>query len=133
MQKLLLALAALSLAGPCLADAPKPPDVSVAFGNTVISTYPDKRQGHLWIKKDGTNDYAGRRNTPSSGAWTIKGDKICLKQKKPIAAPFTYCTTAPDGQIGASWKAKAVTGEQITVSVVKGIVKGSAPAQTASR
>ena len=133
MQKLLLALAALCLASPSLAAAPHTPDVSVAFGNTVVSTYPDNRQGHLWIKKDGTYDYTGRRNTPSSGTWAIKGDQVCLKQKKPVSAPFTYCTTAPDGQIGASWKAKAVTGEAITVSVVKGIVKGSAPAQTASR
>lgn len=96
------------------------PDVSVAFGNTVVSTYPDGRKAHLRMNADGTYTATGRRGKPSSGTWAIKGEKVCLKQKKPTAAPFTYCTTAPSGGLGTSWKAKAVTGEPITVTVVKG-------------
>ena len=115
-----LALAAL----PAFAQAAAggAPDVSVAFGNTIVSTYPDGRTGHLWLKKNGAYDYAGRRNTPSSGTWALRGGKICLKQKKPVGSPFTYCTTAPNDGVGTSWKAKAVTGEALTVKVVKGVV-----------
>jgi hypothetical protein len=115
---LIPAFALAPMAAPSVALAA--PDVSVAFGNTVVSTYPDGRKAHLWMKADGSYTATGRRGKPSSGTWSIKGDKVCLKQKKPTSAPFTYCTAAPTGGVGTSWKAKAVTGEPITVTVVKG-------------
>lgn len=114
------AIAAASIAPAAIAQAKKAPDVSAAYGNTVVSTYPDGRKAKLWMKADGSYTATGRRGKPSSGKWSIKGDKVCLKQQKPTAAPFTYCTAAPSGGVGASWKAKAVTGEPITVTVVRG-------------
>jgi hypothetical protein len=99
------------------------PNIDAAFGNTIVSTYPDGRTGHLWLKKDGTYAYEGRRKTPSSGTWTVKGEEVCLKQRKPAAVPFTYCTVAPGGGVGASWTAKAVTGEKLRVKLVKGEVR----------
>lgn len=121
----LTAIAALAIAAaPTSARQSKAPDISPAFGNTVVSTYPDGRKAHLWLAEDGSYTATGRRKTPSSGVWTMKGEKICLKQKKPMAGPFSYCTQAPGGVVGASWKAKAVTGEPITVTLVKGKVTG---------
>jgi hypothetical protein len=99
------------------AAAPVPAELGKAFGNTVVSTYPDGRTGLLWLKRDGTYDAKGRRRTPSSGTWSLKGGKVCLKQLKPMRAPFNYCTGLPSG---SSWKAKAVTGEPITVKIVAG-------------
>lgn len=125
MKRLAPALMAFALAAPLPAAAQPSaarPDVSAAFGNTVVSTYPDGRKGHLWINADGTYAATGRRKKPSSGTWSVKGAKICLKQKKPSAAPFSYCTTAPVG--AESWTAKAITGEKITVRIVPGIVRG---------
>jgi hypothetical protein len=112
-----LALLALPVAGHAA------PNIEAAFGNTIVSTYPDGRTGHLWIAKDGTYSSTGRRKTPSSGKWSVKGSQVCLKQKKPSAAPFAFCTPAPDGGIGTTWTAKAVTGEKISVKLVKGIVR----------
>lgn len=106
------------LAAPVAALAAGPSALERAFGNTVVSTYPDGRTGLLWLKKDGTYTAKGRRRTPSSGSWSLKADKVCLKQSKPAAVPFRYCTALPSG---ASWKAKAVTGEPITVRIVKGV------------
>ena len=28
----------------------------MAFGSTIVSTYPDGRQAELWLKRDGTYD-----------------------------------------------------------------------------
>ena len=117
MRKLILVLALA--AAPSLTSAA--PNIAAAFGNTIVSTYPDARQGRLWLKEDGSYTAAGRRNTPSSGKWSLKGENICLKQRKPISAPFAYCAKAPSGGVGTSWKAKAVTGEPITVKVVRGM------------
>ncbi|MBX7249318.1 MAG: hypothetical protein K1X35_09800 [Caulobacteraceae bacterium] len=97
--------------------------LDAAFGNTVVSTYPDGRTALLWLKPDGTYDAMGRRRTPSSGTWALKGDKVCLKQKKPRAVPFTYCTAVPTGGVGASWTGKAVTGEKIRIKLVAGRIR----------
>lgn len=108
--------AAFILAGPAAAQAALEP----AFKNTIVSTYPDGRTAKLWLNKDGTYRAEGRRGKPSSGRWSVKGEKVCLKQSKPFAGPFSYCTPIRSGGVGTSWAAKAVTGEPIKVTVVSG-------------
>ncbi|MES2342845.1 MAG: hypothetical protein V4597_14315 [Pseudomonadota bacterium] len=116
--KSLIALAALNLAAaPVATLAAQASPLARAFGNTVVSTYPDGRTGLLWLKRDGTYDAKGRHRTSSSGKWTLRGERVCLKQAKPRAVPFSYCTALPSGE---SWRAKAVTGEPITVRIVNG-------------
>ncbi|MBV9511426.1 MAG: hypothetical protein JO303_14210 [Caulobacteraceae bacterium] len=115
------ALAAASL-GAAAAD-PSPADtarVSEAFGNTIISTYPDGRTAELWLKPGGAYSAKGRRGDPSSGHWTVKGAKLCLKQSRPLPMFINYCTPIPDAGMGHAWSAKAVTGEPIRVQLVKG-------------
>ena len=97
--------------------------VHAAFGNTVVSTYPDGRTGLLWMKADGTYTAVGRRRHPSSGTWSVKGERVCLKQRKPRAAPLAYCTRFPNGGVGATWSGRAVTGEKIRIKLVAGRVK----------
>jgi hypothetical protein len=104
------------------AAAASAPDSAVqeAFGNTIVSTYPDGRVGKLWLSPDGTYSAEGRRHDPSSGHWSVKGAKLCLKQSKPLAVPFSFCTPIPDSGLGHAWSAKAFTGEDIRVQMVKG-------------
>ena len=97
-----------------------------AFGSTIVSTYPDGRQAELWLKRDGTYESEGRRHDRSSGVWQIKGDekqgrKLCMKQRRPIPAPFSFCTPVPEGGLDRPWSAKAYTGEQISVRLVRGM------------
>lgn len=124
MNRLIAALAAVPAAALLVAEpAPAASDgVQAAFGNTVVSTYPDGRTGLLWLKPDGSYSAVGRRRTPSSGQWSVKGTKVCLKQRKPRAAPFSYCTRFPNGGVGTSWQGRAVTGEKITIRLVRGRV-----------
>lgn len=113
---LLLLAPTLALAWPAAAAPP----IEAAFGNTVISTYPDGRTQALWLNRDGTYTAKGRRGTPSSGRWTLKGDEVCLKQLKPFPAPITYCTHVPANAASATWTSKAVNGQPIKLQVVKG-------------
>ena len=87
-----------------------------AFGGTLVSTYDDGRQGHLNLARDGTYAYRGRRNTPSSGVWDVKGDTVCLHQRRPVPIG-SYCTPLPNG---TTWRTKAVGGEMVTVRLVRG-------------
>ena len=118
MRHLLITAGALAIALP--SGAADKSALAAAFKNTVVSTYPDGRQAKLWLKSDGTYTAEGRRHGKSQGKWTLKGDQVCLRQSKPPTVPFSYCTVIPNGGVGATWKAKAVTGEAIRVKVVKG-------------
>ena len=57
--------------------------------------------------------------TADVDAWSLKGDRIYLKQQRPFRAP-SYCTNVVKGGVGTSWASKAVTGERIRVTVVAG-------------
>jgi hypothetical protein len=100
-----------ALAASVVAAGDAPPGLAAAFGNTVTATYPDGRVQRYW----------GRRGKASSGKWTADGEKVCLRQSKPIPAPNRYCTQFPDTvRVGASWKAKDMGGGPITLRIVKG-------------
>jgi hypothetical protein len=101
----------------CAASAEAASPLDAAFGNTIVSTYPDGRKAELYLDRDGTYKATGRRGDASSGAWSVKGDKVCLKQQHPFGAPFSFCTPLPSG---STWTAKAVTGESIQVTIVPG-------------
>jgi hypothetical protein len=115
---------ALALATAAAVNVPaQASGLDAAFSNTIVSTYPDGRKAELWLNKDGTYKAEGRRHDPSSGHWTLAGGKVCLRQSKPWAPPFKFCTPAFDGGVGATWSAKAVTGEPIHVKLIAGRAK----------
>ena len=108
-------LFALLAASPTTANGVEP-----AFGNTVLSTYPDGRTAKLWIEPGGTYAGEGRRGGRSSGRWVVKGDQLCLRQSRPIPIPMTVCRAVPKGGVGMSWPSKAVTGEPVVMTLVRG-------------
>jgi hypothetical protein len=118
-RSLILSAAALALAAPALAKSDDGADASMApaFKGTIVSVYPDGRKGKLWLDKDGGYTAAGRRGDKSSGHWSVKGDKVCLRQSRPIPTPFAFCTPKP---ASTTWHAKAVSGEPITVHIEPG-------------
>ena len=120
-----LLLAALLAGAPAASDKTEAGDGAVtaklqqAFKGTIVSTYADGRKGHLLLSADHTYRYTGRTGTKSGGTWALNDDKdkICMKQKRPTAIPFGYCTPIPSGK---TWKAKAAGGEPVTLSITSG-------------
>jgi hypothetical protein len=112
-------IAAVGLAGAARAETDT--GLDKAFGSTIVSTYADGRQAELWLHRDGGYTAAGRRQDRSSGRWRVKDGKLCLSQQKPWAPPISYCTPLPDGGMDKAWSAKSVTGDPITVKLVKGL------------
>jgi hypothetical protein len=112
------ALLALPAALVMLGGAGPPLSIERAFGNTIVSTYPDKRHAELWLHPGGSYDARGRHGEPSRGRWRVEGDRLCLKQDHPWAPPFfRYCTQIPSEE---TWTTKAVTGEILQVRLVRG-------------
>lgn len=96
--------------------------VAAAFGNTVLSTYPDGTSQKIWLHPDGAWTGLSRSNRPLAGTWTARGEKICLRQSKPPTLPVAYCTALPaESEPGIRWAGRDVAGRAITLSLVKGV------------
>jgi hypothetical protein len=91
-----------------------------AFGNTIVSTYPDGRTAKAWLNRDGTYRGTSRRGVAMAGRWSLKGDNVCFRQSRPFPAPVSWCTPVHQGGVGATWNAKAVTGEPIRLELAPG-------------
>ena len=95
--------------------------VTAAFGNTVISTYPDGRSQKIWLHPDGTWDGLSRRNAPLAGRWTVRGQKVCLRQSKPPTLPVSFCTPFPEHtEPGVEWASHDIAGTPIHLSLQPG-------------
>jgi len=124
---LILSAAVVALAACAMAaQAAEPPaNISVTFGNTVISVYPDGRSQKIWLQPDGTWTGLSRRGNPLAGKWTVKGDKVCLRQTRPPTLPISFCQVLPsDPQTGVD--AKDLLGTRIHIKLVKGHVETNA-------
>jgi hypothetical protein len=123
---LLIPALALTLAGSALsaraADSASP--VATAFGNTVLSIYPDGRSQKIWLQPDGTWTGLSRRGIALAGKWTLKGEKVCLRQSKPPTLPFSFCQVFPQDP-SAGVDAKDLTGTPIHLKLVTGHVSQS--------
>ena len=120
---LIHAVLAAAIATPVLnAHAAGDARIEATFGNTVVSTYPDGRTQHLWVHPDGGWDGIARNGKHIAGTWTVKGEKVCLRQTHPPTLPFSYCTPFPqDPRIGAVWGAKDFFGTPIRLTVLRGL------------
>jgi hypothetical protein len=117
---ILSALAVFAITAAAEAAPRAPASLDAAFSNTILSTYPDGRTAHLWLNPDGSYKAMGRRKDRSDGHWSMKGEKLCLKQSHPMAVPFTFCAPVRTGGVGTTWTSKAVTGEKSVVKIVAG-------------
>jgi hypothetical protein len=124
--RLLALVLTLLAAAPGLASAAEPADavarVAAAFGNTVMTIYPDGRTQKIWLRPDGVWTGLSRAHQDLAGVWTLKGDKVCLRQKSPPTLPFSYCTAFPqDARVGVVWTSKDFAGAPIHLKLVQGM------------
>jgi hypothetical protein len=106
------------------AQAAETDRVAPAFGNTVVSTYPDGRSQLIWLHPDGSWDGLGRKGIELAGRWAMKQGKVCLKQSRPPTLPLSYCMNLPpEPQVGVSWTSKDMAGTPIKLTVVKGMAE----------
>ena len=92
----------------------------IAFGNTILDTFPDGRTSEAWLEPDGSYTGEGRTRTKSYGRWFVEGPKVCFKQTHPFVFGFVYCTPIPNVRPGEAWRARSPMGEDVTVRVVPG-------------
>jgi hypothetical protein len=120
--RLLAAVAGYAAFAAMPAQAAEPSGVAAAFGNTVVTHYPDGTSQKIWLHADGTWNGISRRNAALAGKWTARGDKVCMRQLQPPTLPISYCTPLPASpQPGVQWAGRDVAGRPITLSLMKGM------------
>lgn len=125
------AVVLLAVQAQAAAPAAEAHRLAPAFGNTVVTTYPDGRQQQIWLRADGTWDGLSRKKTALAGTWKVQGDKLCLKQAKPPTLPVAYCTAFPDDAApGVVWTSKDMGGTPIKLKLVRGMAQFTAATPT---
>ena len=113
-----LAVAAVSAA--CLLASPVRADINDAFGNTVVSRYPDGGWVKHWFNPDGT--YAaqfsdGRRLT---ARWSVRGERVCLTHIRPNMLIPRVCTDMIDADVGETWQSRDPLGRRVNNVLIAG-------------
>lgn len=101
------------------ASAP-PAGLEPAFGNTIVTTYPNGKSTKTWLHRDGTYEAIRANGDHTAGVWRIKGGNLCITQKQPVYVPLTFCTRIVPGGVGTSWSAKGLMGEPVRNTLVPG-------------
>ncbi len=120
-------LAAFAAAASSVPIAPAPSGdpaaapLARAFGNTIVSTYPDGRHQSLWLRPDGGWSGVARTGKPLAGRWRLNGNKVCLRQTEPPTLPFSYCAAFPAAvDVGSTWMSKDFLGRPISLKLEAG-------------
>ena len=113
-----LTLVLLAVAG-ITASAPAA-SVEAAFGNTIVTTYPDGKSTRTWLHPDGTYDALRANGDRTGGVWKIKNGELCISQKRPVYVPLVFCTAIVPGGVGTSWNARGLLGQPVRNTLVPG-------------
>ena len=116
-------LIALALVAPGIAwssDRGRADGMQAAFGNTVISHYPDGHWVKHWFDRDGgyrAEFWDGRRLT---ARWVREGDKVCLNQIRPRMILSRFCTPLVQASVGETWPGRDPLGRRVRNELVAG-------------
>lgn len=117
MRRLCLAVASAVL----MTASPVAAGIQSAFGNTVVSHYPDGGWVRHWFDADGSYRAQfsdGRRLT---GLWRVEGDRICLNNIRPrIMMMSRFCTDMIEASIGDTWHTRDPLGRRVRNELVRG-------------
>ncbi len=102
-----------------IAAAPAMP-LEAAFGNTIVTTYPDGKSTRMWLHRDGTYDGKRANGSLTAGVWELKTVKVCITQHRPFRVPIAFCTPVVPGGVGTTWRARGLKGEPVVNTLIAG-------------
>jgi hypothetical protein len=114
------ALAAAVLGLACLTAWDADADMNSAFGNTIVSRYPDGGWVKHWFEPDGSYSAHfsdGRRLT---ARWRLEGERVCLTNIRPNMLIPRFCSTMVEASIGDTWPSRDPLGRRVQNTLVAG-------------
>lgn len=112
--------AGLAMAAACLAAAPASADMTAAFGNTVVSRYPDGGWVKHYFSADGSYSAHWSDGKRLTARWTQDGDRVCLTHIRPSMLIPRFCTPLIQAQVGDTWSARDPIGRRVQNTLLRG-------------
>lgn len=109
-------LLAAAAAGPAGAEG----GLSSAFGNTIVSHYPDGGWVKHWFNPDNTYSALFSDGRRISARWRIEGRNVCLTHIRPSMLIPRFCSALVEAQVGQSWNARDPLGRRVRNTLVAG-------------
>ncbi|WP_339913865.1 hypothetical protein [uncultured Brevundimonas sp.] len=103
---------AMTVAG-CLAASAAQAEIDTAFGNTVVSRYPDGAWVKHWFNPDGTYQAHFSDGRELVARWTVDGDRVCLSQMRPSMLLPRFCTPLIEAEVGETWRSRDPLGRTV--------------------
>jgi hypothetical protein len=120
MMRTVLIGCGLALGVVVASTAPARADMAEAFGNTIVSHYPNGQWVKHFFEPDGryVSQFSDGRHL--SARWSREGDKICLTGFRPRQILPRFCSRMVEADIGQSWQARDPLGRTIRNELVAG-------------
>jgi hypothetical protein len=106
-----LAVATFTVA--CLLASPGRADIDAAFGNTVLTSYPDGGWVKHWFNPDGSYSAQFSDGRRLSARWNVRGERVCLSNIRPNMLIPRFCTTMMDVEVGETWQSRDPMGRRV--------------------
>ena len=109
----------LGLAGVAMPAAAQS-GMSSAFGNTIVSNYPDGGWVKHFFNPDGayTAHFSdGRRIT---ARWRVEGRNVCLTHIRPSMMIPRFCSRMVEAEVGQTWTARDPLGRRVRNTLIAG-------------
>ncbi|RZJ40035.1 MAG: hypothetical protein EON87_18870 [Brevundimonas sp.] len=103
------------------ASGPAKADMADAFGNTIVSHYPDGGWVKHFFERDGRYSALfsdGRRLTAQ---WQVEGSRVCLNGLRPrIMMISRYCSALVEADVGETWQSRDPLGRNVRNELLAG-------------
>ncbi|MDI1326921.1 MAG: hypothetical protein PSV23_09015 [Brevundimonas sp.] len=117
---MLRTLGVATLAVACLMAGSVRADMNSAFGNTVVSRYPDGGWVKHWFNPDGTYSAQFSDGRRLAARWSVNGERICLTHMRPYMLVPRFCTTMVEASVGETWQSRDPMGRRVQNVLVEG-------------
>lgn len=114
-----VAICGLTIAA-ALTASPASADMSKAFGNTIVSHYPNGQWVRHYFEPDGRYSSHWSDGRRLNARWSVEGDKICLSNFSPRQLLPRFCSRIVQADIGDIWQARDPLGRSIRNELVAG-------------
>lgn len=104
-----------------LSATPAVADISAAYGNTIVSRYPDGGTVRHYFDADGRYSARFSDGRSLTGRWAIEGSQVCLNHIRPrIMLISRFCTEMRVASVGDTWQSRDPLGRRVSNQLVAG-------------
>lgn len=100
--------------------SPARADMSQAFGNTVVSHYPDGGWVKHFFEPDGRYSAVWSDGRKVSARWRQEGERVCLNEIRPRMLIDRFCTSMVAAGVGSTWRSRDPIGRTVRNVLVAG-------------